>query len=215
MFRDLSHRIETGMPTFPSDPDVALSPTATIDADGYRVHELRCGSHTGTHVDAPSHTEPDGDDIDAAPIGEYVLEAVVVDATGLAPRSPIPDSVVPDRLDADVLLVWTGWDDHWGEESYADHPYLSPSAAERLVAAGCGVGVDALNPDPTPTARASDDEPSGFPVHGALLGAGLPIVENLTGLGTIPDRVTLYAFPLPLADCDGAPVRAVAEFDDA
>ena len=212
MYRDLSQPIETGMPTFPGDPSVELAAAATIDADGYRVRKLHCGSHTGTHIDAPSHTEPDGGNIDSRPIEEFVLEARTVDATPVSPREPIPEGVVPDEPAADILLIHTGWDEHWGESAYFEHPYLTPGAAERLAAAGCGVGVDALNPDPTPTDGADPDEPMGVPVHGSLLGDELPIIENLTGLAGLPDRVRLYAFPLPLADCDGAPIRAVAEW---
>jgi kynurenine formamidase len=214
MFRDLSRRIEAGMPTFPGDPAVELEPAATLPADGYRIHELRCGSHAGTHVDAPSHTEPDGAVLGDRPIGEFVLDARLVDAPRGA-REPIPAAALPDAgtlRTADIAVVRTGWADRWREERYADHPYLAPAAADRLAAAGCGVGVDALNPDPTPTARAGPDEPDGFPVHRRLLGDGLPIVENLRGLDGLPDRFTLYAFPLPLADCDGAPVRAVARW---
>jgi kynurenine formamidase len=51
------------------------------------------------------------------------------------------------------------------------------------------------------------------PAHHALLGEGLPIVENLRNLGALPNRFTLHAYPLRL-DADGAPVRAVADVDD-
>jgi kynurenine formamidase len=75
------------------------------------------------------------------------------------------------------------------------------------------VATDTLNPDPTPTERATPDEPSGVPAHRALLGAGRLVVENLTGLERLPERVTLHAYPLAV-DADGAPVRAVAEVDE-
>ena len=212
MYRDLSQPIRTGMPTFPGDPPVELAAAATIEADGYRVPSLHCGSHTGTHIDAPSHTEADGETIDERSIDEFVFRARVVDATPISPRAPITERVVPDEPKADILLIHTGWDEHWGEPIYLDHPYLTPATAERLADVDCGVGIDAINPDPTPTENAESDESEGFPAHGSLLGAGLPIVENLTALGELPERVTLYAFPLPLADGDGSPVRAVAEW---
>jgi kynurenine formamidase len=60
---------------------------------------------------------------------------------------------------------------------------------------------------------ASDrDEPGGTPAHDVLLGASLPVVENLRGLDGLPDRFRLYAFPLRLRGADGSPVRAVAEW---
>lgn len=211
-YHDLSRPIETGMQVFPGDPAVDVEAVAAVDADGYRVSAVHCGSHTGTHVDAPSHTEPDGAAIDDYPLEAFVFDARVVDVRGAGAREPIGPEQLPGSWDGDLLVLRTGWADHWGTDRYLDHPYLAPAAAERCAAEGWSVAVDALNPDPTPTAAAGDDEPEGVPAHHALLGAGLFIVENLAGLDGL-DRGTLYAFPLPLAGCDGAPVRAVFETD--
>lgn len=210
MYRDLSQPIDAGMQTFPGDPPVEISPVSSA-ANGVAVSELHLGTHAGTHVDAPSHVFPDGDDLDDRPIDAFVLDARFVDVSGLGPRTPIRPSALPDSIDADVLVVHTGWDEHWGTERYYDHPYLTSEAATHLAAADCGVALDALNPDPTPTDRAAESEPDGLPVHETLLGAGLPIVENLTNLEDLPETFTLYAFPMPVRGVDGAPVRAVAE----
>jgi len=52
-----------------------------------------------------------------------------------------------------------------------------------------------------------------FPAHKVLLGAGVPIVENLTNLDAIgADLFELIVLPLRLAGRDGSPVRAVAVF---
>lgn len=214
-YRDLSHPIESGMTTFPGDPTVTITPAASIDEDGVSVHELRCGSHTGTHIDAPCHTESGGETLEDRAIGEYAFDARLVDATPCEPREPIDEDRLPSDIadEVDLVVVRTGWDDHWNAESYLDHPYLTPDAAKHLREADCGVAVDALNPDPSPTGNATADEPDGFPVHGILLGDDLPILENLTGLDGLPERFTLYAFPLPIVDGDGAPVRAVAAVD--
>ena len=215
MYRDLSQPIETGMQTFPGDPDVSVSPAATVQEDGIAVAELRCGTHTGTHIDAPCHTEADGSDLSGRDIGEYVFDAAFVDVTPCAPREPIEAVDLPDMFTdggktADVLVVRTGYDAHWNTPSATEHPYLTPAAARELRDANCGVAVDSLNPDPTPTEKAEADEPDGFPVHHTLLGNDLPILENLTNLAGLPDRFTLYAFPLPIEGGDGSPVRAVA-----
>ncbi|MFA9517187.1 cyclase family protein [Halopenitus sp. H-Gu1] len=217
-YRDLSHRIETGMRTFPGDPDVSVTSAATIPEDGFSVQEIRCGSHTGTHIDAPSHTEPDGGVLADRPIGQYVFTARFRDVTPCSAREPIGPDRLPDGIDdpdVDIVVLRTGWDEYWAtdhreNDRYLDHPYLLPAAARRLREANCGVAVDSLNPDPTPTPAADPDEPDGFPVHHALLGSDLPIIENLTALSGLPERFVLYAFPLPIADGDGAPVRAVA-----
>ncbi|RQG92984.1 cyclase family protein [Natrarchaeobius halalkaliphilus] len=215
MYRDLTHPIRTGIQIYPGDPEVSVSPAATVSEDGVAVQEICCGSHTGTHIDAPSHTEPDGTDLDDRPIGEYVFDARFVDIAPCSRRERIePDAVVPALADddesPDLLVVRTGFDEHWNTDRYLEHPYLAPETAVALRELGCGVALDTLNPDPTPTANAADDEPDGFPAHRALLGAELPIIENLTSLAGLPDRFRLYAFPLAVQNADGSPIRAVA-----
>ncbi|MFB6271086.1 MAG: cyclase family protein, partial [Halobacterium sp.] len=182
MHVDLSHPIETGMQTFPGDPDVRVEAAATHDEDGFHVESVQCGSHTGTHVDAPAHTEPGGETLDAYPVERFVFDAVRVDCRELGARERIPAARVPDA-DADLVAFWTGWDAHWGTDRYLDHPFLSPDAAAACADSGLAVGVDALNPDPSPSPNAGDDEPDGFQAHHALLGADCLILENLTGLG--------------------------------
>ncbi len=71
------------------------------------------------------------------------------------------------------------------------------------------MAVDTLNPDPTPTDSAAEDEPAGFQAHHTLLGNERLILENLTGLAAAGDRFELRTYPLALGN-DGAPVRAVA-----
>jgi kynurenine formamidase len=209
------------MPVFPGDPAVSIDADATMADDGYRVSAIACGSHTGTHVDAPSHTEPDGATIDAFPISRFVRDAVRVDLRHLGAREPIRPADLP-TVDAEAVVLQTGWDRHWGDDEYLDHPYLTPAAASHCAERGYDVAVDALNVDPKPTdgaggrgdLHATDDHPDdGVPAHHELLGNGRLIVENLTNLDGLPARFELAFSPLKLADGDGAPVRAVARWD--
>lgn len=45
---------------YPGDPAPRIRSVRTIEADGYRLCELFFGSHSGTHIDAPSHFLPNG-----------------------------------------------------------------------------------------------------------------------------------------------------------
>ncbi|USZ69701.1 cyclase family protein (plasmid) [Halorussus salilacus] len=210
--RDLSHPLDDDVTVYPGDPAVERAPAATHEADGYRVTEIRMGSHAGTHVDAPSHTEPDGGTLDAFDAARFAFDARLVDCSDKRAREPIRPGDLPDDPDADLLAIRTGWADEWGSDAYYDHPYLSEAAARACAENGCCVGVDALSVDPSPSARGTerDGEPAGVPAHHTLLGSERLIVENLTGLSGLPDRFELRAYPLPLPDADGAPVRAVA-----
>ena len=110
-----------------------------------------------------------------------------------------------------AVLVQTGWGDaHWGSESYFDeHPFLTQRAAEALIASGAGlVGVDTYNIDDTA-------DPTR-PVHTALLGAGIPIVEHLWRLGELPlVGARFSAVPAPIGGMGTFPVRAYGTIPDA
>ena len=229
--RDLTHPLDESTAVYPGDPPVRLAPAATHDEDGYRVTDLRLGSHSGTHVDAPSHTEPDGKDVDEFAVDRFAFDARLVDCSGKDAREPIRRDELASKVDdekanhgeandeevggADLLVVRTGWDAHWGTDRYFDHPYLDREAAAWCADRGLSVGLDALSPDPTPTrgdgeAKAKTTEPDGVPAHRELLGEGRLVVENLCDLGGLPDRFEVRAYPLALSGADGAPVRAVA-----
>ena len=227
--RDLTRPIADGMPTYPGDPDVRVEPHATHGRDGYRVSELRLGSHAGTHVDAPSHTEPDGRTLGEFPIETFAFEARLIDCRNLGARAPIEVDRVRDAVgdgadewdadgetddpDLDAVVFDTGWAAHWGTERALDHPHLTAETAGWCAERGLHVATDAFNVDPTPSDRAVDGEPTGVPAHRALLGADRLVIENLTNLDDLPARFELGAYPLSL-DADGAPVRAVARVDE-
>ena len=104
------------------------------------------------------------------------------------------------------MLFRTGWDVHWATDRYGDpeHPYLAEATAVRLVDDGAAVvGIDSVNIDATSTGER--------PIHTALLGAGIPIVEHLCRLGDIGERAfTFTAAPPAVVGMGTFPVRAVA-----
>jgi kynurenine formamidase len=204
--RDLTHRIEPGMPTYPGDPVVETWPDGTHENDGYRVSAFGMGTHTGTHVDAPNHVEPEGRTLDTYPIDRFEGEAVVASLDVGAEAAVGADSLrtalaeAPGR-EPDWLIVDTGWWTNWGTERYWDHPYLTPEAAALCVDRGVDVAIDTPGVDPMGGHLAAHDE---------LFCAERLVVENLTALDGLGTRVRFGAYPLALTDADGAPVRAVA-----
>lgn len=219
--QDLTRPIEPGMPAYPGDPPVECTAYADVERDGFAATALSLTTHTGTHVDAPAHTEPDGDTIDAVPPEALRFDAVRLDVSGVSARAPIDRERLREAIDAgdagaasdaDMLVLDTGWAAHWGDERYHDHPYLAADAAAWVADRGHHVALDAPSVDPTPTERAGPDEPEGLPAHHALLGEGLLVVENLRALGGLPASFRLVASPLPVVGGDGAPARVTAEW---
>src|SRR5438874_615661 len=78
---DLTLPMSAGMPVYPGDPPVEFQPHSSLDVDGFRVTELRLGTHAGTHLDAPAHFLADGSTVDVLPLAELVGPARVVDAS--------------------------------------------------------------------------------------------------------------------------------------
>lgn len=211
--RDLSRSLDSDTWTYPGDPPVSVEPHATIDADGYRVSSLSLGTHAGTHVDAPSHTEPESATVEELPVETFALDTLLVGLGDVGARQPITVDHLPPNPDAaDCLVLDTGWATQWGTDRYLDHPYLAREAATWCADRDLSVAIDAPSVDPSPSGNAPDDEPDGHPAHHALLGAGCPIMENLTNLDGLPERFELRAYPLAIVGGDGSPVRAVAEW---
>lgn len=204
---DLSHTLASDMPVYPGTEPPALRPANTLERDGFAETSLAMYSHTGTHVDAPSHMLADAPSLDCLDVSHFVGEGCVVDATGCAGTVGVERLRAAETLisGAAFVLVRTGWDRYWGEGRYfSGYPVLSSEAAGWLAARRLkGVGFDAISADPVGT--------TDFVNHLHFFRAGLVIVENLRGLEALAGRRFLFScLPLKFANADGSPVRAVA-----
>lgn len=210
---DLSVPLTESTQTYPGDPAVRFEQHATVERDGFNLLAVHMGSQSGTHVDAPLHFDDGTLSIDQISLDRFIGRVVMVDARSVGARGRIGLDLVQPVLNSiaegDIVLLHTGWSQHFGSETYFENPFLDADACQALL--DCGVrtfGIDALNIDETP----NDTHPGeGFPVHHLIAHAGGVIIENLTNLSAITDRVvTLAVMPLAFVGADGAPVRAVA-----
>jgi arylformamidase len=212
---DLSHPIEPGMVTYPGLPGPVVSDFLGREASRghysegttFHIARIRMVANTGTYVDAPFHRFAHGKDIGSLPLESLAdIEGVVVDAG----RSTVLDAELftGRSLSGKAVLVRTGWDAHWRTPRYFEgHPHLSRGAAEHLAGAGPAlVGIDSLN---------IDDTSDGVrPAHTLLLSAGIPIVEHLCNLKSLPDSgFRLHCVPAPFLRLGSFPVRAYAVLD--
>lgn len=211
---DLTHSLSSEMQVYPGDPEVRFAPATSLDDSGVVVHSLHFGTHTGTHLDAPSHSIADGTTVDALDLERLFAPVHLVDSTSLArPGRRITVADVASQLSeiapGSIVLFRTDWSERFGRPDYLDHPYLDAAIAALLLVAGVRVvGVDTLSPDRT----GSGATPAELPFHEAFLGAGGVIIENLNRLAAIDTakHPWLSALPLPFTGLDGSPIRAVA-----
>jgi kynurenine formamidase len=211
---DLSHEIVDGMTTHPGIPPPSISTFLTHEASTARyapgttfeIGRIELIGNTGTYLDTPRHRFPGGQDLADLALERVVdLEGVLVDCRGAAARAIGPEAFRGIDVGGRAVLVATGWDDRWGTPAYlGDNPFLTGATAEWLVGAGAAlVGIDSLNVD-------SLADP-GRPAHTAILRAGIPLVEHLTGLGALPpDGWRFFAVPPRIRAMATFPVRAFA-----
>ena len=210
---DLSHIVAHGLETYPGLPAPAISDHLSRAASRahyapgteFQIGRIEMVANTGTYLDAPFHRFAGATDLAELPLERLAdLRGVVVDATAVGRRIGAETLPAGDLRDSAVLFR-TDWSRHFGTPAYASgHPFLAAAVAEQLVARGAAlVGIDSLNID--------DMSDGARPVHTALLRAGIPIVEHLTGLVALPDAVfRFFAVPVKVRGMGTFPVRAFA-----
>ncbi len=197
---DLTRPIKGGMEVYPGDPEVWLTPVAEMPAQSCRVTRLTFGSHTGTHIDAPSHVLREGSTLDEMPPEGFFGRAQVFPGD--------TDFNMVDFRGLDFVLLNFNWAGQWGKNRfYQDYPIIDSHTAAILSITGLrGVGMD------TPSV---DNHESELDNHHILLASGMLVIENLINLDKVGNRpFTLVALPLKWKDADGAPCRAVAVLED-
>lgn len=210
---DLSVPVGASTVVYPGDPVPELAVHSTIERDGFNLLNVRMGSQSGTHVDAPYHFEEETARIDEVPLERFLGPAVVVDARGAGSRGRITwtyvEPVAHLLRPGTIVLLHTGWAARYGTPEYFAHPFLDADTCRRLLDLGVRTFcIDAINLDETP----DDDHPGeGFPVHHLIARAGGVIGENLRNLDQVDwADPFVICLPVKLEGADGAPVRAVA-----
>ncbi len=191
------------MPFFPGDPGAQIAPYKQISrGDIANISELSLGSHTGTHVDAPHHFADGQMTVDRLPLDVLMGPARVVEVVGVS-------SVSRDHLEqagiegVTRLLLKTDNSRLWSLPDFTEgYVSLDGEAARYLVETGVRlVGIDYLSVERFRS--------KSYPVHNALLGVGVIVLEGINLEVVDPGNYDLVCLPLKIRDGDGAPARAI------
>jgi arylformamidase len=201
---DVTVALSEETPVYPGDPPVELRRILSLaSGDVANVSHLSCGTHTGTHIDPPSHFLADGMTLDELPLDVLLGPCRVVDAGEVA----VIDRALVEGAGLDGVervLFKTRNSRFWHErrEFAKDYVYLAPEAAHALVAGGARlVGIDYLSIE-----RPDFERPE---THLALLERGVVIVEGLDLSAVEAGTYELICLPLRIRGGDGAPARVI------
>lgn len=201
---DVSRPLRDGGVTFPGDPRIVFRAHSSIArGDPANVTALALGSHSGTHVDAPSHFLAGGGPVDRIPLERLIGPAAVLDLPAELASVGADDLAHQDLRGQRRVLLRTRNSATPPETRFTpEYCALAPDGAEYLLDHGVElVGIDGLSIE----GFGSTD----FTVHHLLLERGVVIVEGLD-LSSVPAGVyQLVCLPLRLEGLDGAPARAV------
>jgi len=208
MLIDLTREISTDTKVFPGSPLPKFITWNKMEIHNYHSEVVFMSTHTGTHMDAPSHFVTGVSSIDQIPVNRFISRAILIKiakaSDELITTSEIEASKV-NILEGNSVVFSTSWENEVDNDYYFNHsPGLSEDAAEYLI----DKRVNAVCIDSPSIDRGSD---SNFPVHKLLLSKEILIVENLCNLSKIDNQnFTLIMMPLKLSGASGSPVRAIA-----
>ncbi|MFC1644056.1 cyclase family protein [Candidatus Omnitrophota bacterium] len=191
---DISRTVRHGMTKYPSDPDVKVRGFKSLkDGSSCNLSILEMGSHAGTHVDAPLHVLERGKGVDRLRLSDLICD-VFVAGTRAFFRSDPSESIRSKGVKG--VLFKDG----------RDGSFLTLEQAKILVRYGIKiVGVESMSIE-----RSSD---KSHPIHRALLAENVVIIEGLNLKRVKAGCYRLICLPLKIKAGDGAPARAVLEYD--
>ncbi|HEV2519622.1 MAG TPA: cyclase family protein [Thermoplasmata archaeon] len=203
---DISMPLGPSTPSYPGDPPIRIeSVYSTARGAQFNVSVLEMGTHSGTHVDPPSHFLPGRANLDQIDLAALNGPCRVVRVPeGQSSIFPSDLTAIPEGTDR--VLFQTSNSARWarGEGFFPDFVDLSPPAARELIERRVRlVGIDALSVESDPTVS--------FPVHRALLGAGIVLLEGLLLSEVVRPDYILRCLPLRIQGGDGGPCRAILD----
>ena len=203
---DLSLKISQSLKVFPGSPQPCFVPWTSNAKHGYDSEALFMSTHTGTHMDAPSHFAPGKPSIDRISASKFVAEAAIIRIPKKANELVEADELRNNEIRKnDAVVIATGWEKKIRAKNYmTENPGLSADAARFLVRKDVSiVAIDG------PSIDAGADP--AFSAHKLLLSKNVLVVENLCNLDRIKEQRFMFIMaPLKLQSSSGSPVRALA-----
>ena len=199
---DISWPISTATTGYKDKKIINFESIKSFDTDNVRDSNITLSSHTGTHVDAPSHFIRDGKTIDQIELSSLIGPCKVFD------MSVVTDGITRDHLEnldiqvGEIVLFKTTNSANQATDKFTPHfIYLEISGAQWLVERKVrAVGIDYLG---------IERSQQGHLTHNALFKAHITIIEGLRLDAVKQGKYFLCCLPLYTIGLEAAPARAV------
>lgn len=220
---DLTHKMSPESPIWPGNEPFSAEAVKTFEADGFYQQRVSFWEHTGTHVDAPIHFDPDGITADLLDVGTLFAPLAVIDISARAAEDPDTAVSVDDILAYEssfgeipmgaLVAMNSGWGSRWDDaEAFVNldadgvqhYPGFSPDAAEYLVSQRdiVGIAVDTLSQDP--------GNSTDFGTHITILTGGKYGIEGLANIDQLaPAGSSVFVGAPKWAGASGGPARVI------
>ena len=193
----------------------------------YSSNMFTAPEHGGTHIDAPIHFSVTGPTVDLIPVRQLIAPAVVIDVTSQAATNrdyrlteqdlrawEATHGAVPKGA---IVLLRTGWGKFYGNRKayFGDD---TPGATDKLHFPSYGADAVRVLVEERQVSAIGVDTPSidygqssDFIVHRISARAGVPGLENIANLESVPSRgAWVIALPMKIGGGSGGPLRIVA-----
>jgi len=201
---DISWPITQDMTAYKDRAVVVFNYTKTFEKDNVRESVITLGSHSGTHIDAPSHFIADGTAIHEQSVEATCGSCIVLDCMDVTEN--ITDEILRNHTirEGDIVLFKTRNSSLAANAPFTyDFIYLAASGAEYLVAKKVkAVGIDYLG---------IERQQPNHETHEALMHNGITIIEGLRLAKVDPGSYVLWCLPLAVQGLEAAPARAILQ----
>ncbi len=199
---DISLPLDEKTIIYPGNIPLEISAHQTMPEHTTRLSKIIMGSHTGTHVDAPSHAVVGAKSLDQIPLETFVGSCRVLDCTESIGSVGVEIFKKNKVKKGERILVKTQNSLKGFETFRDDYVYLDGNAADYLAELGITLfGIDYFSVKQ----RGSKDQRP----HTSLLSKNIPIIEGLD-LSQVPaGDYNLVCLPLKFTDIEGAPARVI------
>ncbi len=203
---DISWPISQATTEYKNKGTIQLAATKGFEKDRVRDSTITMGTHTGTHVDAPSHFLKDGKAIDMISLDSLMGKAQVIDLM------TVHDSISANDLkryvinEGEIIVLRTP-NSALGitDEFHRDFIYLDASGARYLAEKKVkAVAIDYLGIE--------RDDPE-HTTHTTLMKADIAIIEGVRLYHVPAGHYFMICLPLAIIGLEAAPARAILMAD--